>query len=92
MTQAELDAVLESLPHWEVEAGHLVRRMEFESFVEVLDYMRRCAPAIEALDHHPDWSNVYTHLTIRLQTHEASALTNLDAQLARELEALYASR
>ena len=44
--------------------------------------MTRTALAAEKLDHHPDWSNVYDRVEVRLNTHDAGGLTTLDFKLA----------
>jgi pterin-4a-carbinolamine dehydratase len=43
-----------------------------------------------ALDHHPDWRNVYDRVWIELWTHDASGLTQLDFELAARANALFA--
>ena len=46
----------------------------------------------EALDHHPEWENVYNRITVRLTTHSTSGLTELDAKLARKMDASIADQ
>ena len=41
--------------------------------------------AAEKLDHHPDWSNVYKTVEVKLNTHDAGGLTELDFELARRM-------
>ena len=49
--------------------------------------MTRVAVDAEALDHHPDWSNVYRRVTIRLSTHEAgNQVTERDLELAARID------
>jgi 4a-hydroxytetrahydrobiopterin dehydratase len=48
--------------------------------------MSRIAFECEALNHHPDWSNVYNVLNISLSTHSASGVTDLDFKLAEAIE------
>lgn len=48
--------------------------------------MTRAALAAEKLDHHPDWTNVYNTVSIRLNTHDAGGLTDLDFRLARKID------
>jgi 4a-hydroxytetrahydrobiopterin dehydratase len=47
--------------------------------------MARAALAAEKLDHHPEWSNVYKTVEVRLTTHDAGGLTSLDIDLARRM-------
>ena len=49
--------------------------------------MTRSALAAEKLAHHPDWSNVYKTVEVRLNTHDAGGLTDLDFKLAKKMDA-----
>jgi 4a-hydroxytetrahydrobiopterin dehydratase len=40
----------------------------------------------EAMDHHPQWSNVWNRVSIDLITHDIGALSNLDLELARRID------
>ena len=42
----------------------------------------------EALNHHPEWSNVYQRVVIDLSTHDAGGITKLDLEWARRAEHL----
>jgi 4a-hydroxytetrahydrobiopterin dehydratase len=44
--------------------------------------MNRIAFECEALNHHPEWTNIYNMLEIKLRTHDAGGVTELDFQLA----------
>ena len=52
-------------------------------FQSVMSLMADIAPEAEALNHHPEWSNVYNKLTVTLTTHDLRGLSTLDAALAR---------
>jgi 4a-hydroxytetrahydrobiopterin dehydratase len=41
------------------------------------------------MDHHPEWSNVYNSVTIRLNTHDANGITRMDIDLAQAIDRLY---
>ena len=41
---------------------------------------------IDALNHHPEWRNVYNRVEVRLATHDVETLTELDIQLAGVLD------
>ena len=41
---------------------------------------------IEALDHHPEWSNVYNRVSVDLVTHDAGGITMKDFALAALLD------
>lgn len=75
---------LAGLEGWTLEEGGaaIVRRFAFKSFSEAFGFMTRTALAAEKLDHHPEWSNVYNKVDVRLTTHDAGGLTALDFELA----------
>jgi 4a-hydroxytetrahydrobiopterin dehydratase len=61
------------------------RTFTFRNFSEAFAFMTRSALAAEKLDHHPDWSNVYKTVEVKLNTHDAGGLTALDFELARKM-------
>ena len=36
-------------------------------------------------DHHPEWFNVYSTVKVTLSTHDVGGVTNLDLDMAREM-------
>lgn len=58
----------------------------FRNFSEAFAFMTRTALAAEKLDHHPEWSNVYKTVEVKLNTHDAGGLTELDFELARRMD------
>ena len=85
-----LAAALEKLPGWEVREGKLVRTYRFRDFADAFAFMGACALRIHALDHHPEWSNVYSTVNVALVTHDAQGITARDAELAGVMEAIAA--
>lgn len=89
LTSDEIREALGSLPGWRHEADALVKTFEFGGFREAFSFMTRVAFEAEALDHHPDWANVYKRVTIRLNTHSAGGkVTSRDLELARKIQAI----
>ena len=84
-----LEAALEALPLWAAveRRDALVRRLRFKDFNAAFGFMTRVALAAEALDHHPEWSNVYDRVEVVLTTHSARGVTALDVKLARMIDA-----
>ena len=72
---------------WQLEDGGLAitRRFVFADFSTAFGFMARVALAAEKMDHHPEWSNVYNRVEIRLTTHEAGGLTDRDFRLAKKM-------
>jgi 4a-hydroxytetrahydrobiopterin dehydratase len=48
--------------------------------------MSRVALKAEKLDHHPNWSNVYNEVEVRLWTHDHDGLTEKDFELAEFMD------
>jgi 4a-hydroxytetrahydrobiopterin dehydratase len=72
------------LPGWHAVAGGkaIAKTFTFEDFNEAFGFMARVALVAETMDHHPEWSNVYKRVAVRLSTHDAGGLTALDLKLA----------
>ena len=82
-----LDAELGRLDGWaSVDGGAAIaRKFEFRNFSEAFAFMTRVALAAEKMDHHPDWSNVYKTVDVKLSTHDRGGVTELDIDLARKM-------
>jgi 4a-hydroxytetrahydrobiopterin dehydratase len=85
-TDAQIEEALESLPGWSQEGEAIVRTYEFTDFRAALDFMNRAAGPIEEMDHHPEWTNVYNRVDVRLNSHDVGGVTGRDIQLAKVLE------
>lgn len=81
-------ARLRALPEWTLRAGKLHREYAFSDFVAAFGFMTEVAHAAEALEHHPEWFNVWNRVTVDLNTHDAGGLTELDFTLAARMDAL----
>lgn len=86
MSDEEIDGQLQTLEGWEYRDDALHTALEFENFKEAFSVMVRIAFEAEALNHHPDWTNVYNELSITLSTHEVGGVTEKDFKLARSIE------
>jgi 4a-hydroxytetrahydrobiopterin dehydratase len=82
-----LATTLAGLRGWSGGSGGLLRTWRFPSFTAAMAFMHACTPRIDTLDHHPEWSNVYDKVSVRLATHDAgNRVTALDVQLATLLD------
>jgi len=81
-----IEAKLLQLPDWDYFDEALHSEFEFENFKDCFSAMSRIAFECEALDHHPDWSNVYNVLKISITTHDAGGVTAKDFQLAKAID------
>ncbi len=79
----------ERLPEWRPAEGRdaIVRSLKFRNFAEAFGFMAETALVAEKMDHHPEWSNVYSRVDILLATHDADGVTMKDVALARAIDA-----
>lgn len=87
LSAQEVEAALAGLEGWTLEDGGaaIARSFRFKNFNEAFGFMSRAALAAEKMDHHPEWSNVYDRVEVRLTTHSAGGLTALDLDLAKKM-------
>jgi len=80
---------LTALPGWSGDERALRRTFRFATFADAIAYLHACVPGIDALNHHPEWTNVYDRVSVVLRTHDAGdRVTAADLALARHLEAM----
>ena len=77
-----------SLPKWKLENGEMVRRREFPTFVDAMQFVNSVAELAEGAGHHPDIDIRYNTVRLALVTHDAGGLTERDFDLAAAIESL----
>jgi 4a-hydroxytetrahydrobiopterin dehydratase len=76
---------------WTHDNDTLSRSFQFADFRQAFAFMTEVAFAAEAANHHPEWSNVYNRVQIRLTTHDAgNTVTEKDHQLAAAIDRIFA--
>jgi 4a-hydroxytetrahydrobiopterin dehydratase len=88
LTDSQLASELSKLQGWKLESGKLHREYEFADFVTAFGFMTSAALVAQALDHHPEWANVWNKVRVDLTTHDAKGITGLDVKLAQSMEEL----
>jgi 4a-hydroxytetrahydrobiopterin dehydratase len=86
LNRDQISEALAELPGWDLRDGKLHRTFEFPDFRAAFAFMTSVALRAEAMDHHPEWRNVYGRVEVWLQTHSARGVTQLDLDLARAME------
>lgn len=86
LTSEEIQKKLLHFPEWEYYENAIHAEFEFDNFKDCFSAMSRIAFECEALNHHPEWTNVYNVLTISLSTHDANGVTSKDFELAKAIE------
>jgi 4a-hydroxytetrahydrobiopterin dehydratase len=88
LSEPELADALLALPGWTIASGKLHRTYRFADFSAAFGWMARVALFAEKHDHHPEWANVFSTVTVDLVSHDAGGITARDAALAREMDRL----
>lgn len=87
LSAEEIATACAGLPGWNFERDALAKPFTFGSFREAMSFMMRVAFEAEALNHHPEWTNVYNRVAIRLNTHDAGGkVTRKDVELAQRIQ------
>jgi 4a-hydroxytetrahydrobiopterin dehydratase len=90
LTKVERDDLLPPLGDagWgaDPETDSIRKVWKFKSFGQAWAFMSRVALMAEKADHHPDWTNRFNVVDIRLTTHAAGGLTRLDTDLAGRID------
>ena len=86
LSAEELAEALRSLPGWRAAGGKLHREYKFADFIHAFGFMATAAIAIEKMNHHPEWSNVYSTVVVDLTTHDSGGITENDVKLAKLLD------
>jgi 4a-hydroxytetrahydrobiopterin dehydratase len=77
---------------WKEIDNYLVKEFEFKNFVDAWAFMNKVALIAEKQKHHPEWTNVYNKVMIKLQTHdEGNIITEKDRKLAKSIDELNSS-
>ena len=85
----DIKLALGELPGWKYQREALAKTFEFGNFREALSFMVRAGFEAEAMNHHPEWSNVYNRVAIRLNTPDAGGMvTAKDVTLAQKIQAI----
>lgn len=84
----EVERRLRELGGWSLQNGKLHCDFQFRDFVEAFGFMSRVALLAESMNHHPEWSNVWSKVSIDLTTHDAGGISARDFELAGKINAL----
>ena len=74
---------------WTEIDGTLYKKFVFLDFVEAFAFMTKVAVVAEQQNHHPDWSNSFNTVEIRLCSHDrGNVITERDHRLAAAIDEL----
>jgi len=84
----DIDRALIDLEGWRRDGDAIVRDLRFPTFMDAIRFIDRVAIVAEEADHHPELTNVYWNVGVRLTTHDAGGVTGRDVALARAIDAV----
>ena len=85
LSERTIEERLDKFEGWDYVDGAIEASFKFKDFKEAFSMMTRIAFDCETHNHHPDWTNVYNSLKIRLNTHDAKGVTDKDFELAHTI-------
>ncbi len=88
LSDEQIGDALKELEGWALDNGKLSKEFKFANFIEAFGFMTSAAIEAEKMNHHPEWFNVYSKVSVQLVTHDAGGITELDLELARKMDAL----
>ena len=80
--------LVEELPDWRFEDGHIRRRYGVTGWKSALMVTNTIGHLAEVAFHHPDLMVSWGSVTVRLMTHSAGGITNKDFELAKMIESV----
>lgn len=88
LSTSEITAKLQERDGWSLAEDGLsiTRTFKFDTFASAFGFMAESAIWADKLDHHPEWFNVYSKVEVKLTTHSAKGLTDLDFELAARMD------
>ena len=86
LTEEEIKLKLSKVNDWKIENGKLHKLFKFKNFNEAISFIVGVSMICEKMNHHPEWSNVYGNVDVKLVTHKVAGITELDFQLAEKMD------
>jgi 4a-hydroxytetrahydrobiopterin dehydratase len=89
LSDTEISALLPNAKGWSVTNGKLHREFACKDFVTAFGNMTRVALVAEAMNHHPEWFNVWNKVIIDLNTHSVKGISDYDFTLAGKINEIF---
>jgi 4a-hydroxytetrahydrobiopterin dehydratase len=85
------DIPMNELEGWVISTDQLSiqKKFLFKDFEQAFAFMKNCYEPIEEMNHHPDWSNVYSTVIVTLNTHDSGGITQKDIKLAKVMDRVF---
>ncbi len=86
LSEKQVDLQLQELPGWELDGQSIIKTFEFNDFIEAISFMNQAAFYAEAMEHYPEWQNIYNIVKVRLTTDDTNGISSLDIRLAKRMQ------
>jgi len=88
LAEAEIKKRLADLPQWKKNGKSIQRVVDFQEYLEGIDFVHIIAEIAEELNHHPDIEIRHTRVSVNCSTHSCKGITHRDFELAHKIEDL----
>jgi 4a-hydroxytetrahydrobiopterin dehydratase len=72
--------------NWHVEDNKLCKEFIFPSFSSAIAFVNGVAKLSELKEHHPDITILYNKVLLKVNTHSAGGITDLDFDLVKDID------
>ncbi len=86
--EEEIETWMKRVPEWEAEESHLSRVVEYDEFMDAIDFVNGVAEVAEEAQHYPEISVCGPVVTLRLTSEDQGGVTSLDFELAGRIDNL----
>jgi 4a-hydroxytetrahydrobiopterin dehydratase len=90
MDQNQIDTNLSNLNGWKLDnlTNSIHKEFSFKSYLKNIAFVNAVAWIANKMNHHPDLEVSFNKCVVKITTHDKSGLSDLDFQLAHEIEKL----
>ncbi|WP_158729628.1 MULTISPECIES: 4a-hydroxytetrahydrobiopterin dehydratase [unclassified Flavobacterium] len=87
-TETTIQKELVALQDWNFIENALEKKYVFKNFNQAMGFIVQVGIIASSVNHHPDWSNSYNKVHLKLSTHDAGGVTIKDIELATAINAI----
>ncbi len=84
----EIEDLLKKIPEWDHEGKAITRVVEFDDYMDGIDFVNGIADVSEEANHHPEIDIRWGAVTLRLSSTDLGGLTDADFDLAKRFDNL----
>lgn len=85
-TEKTIQGELEQLNDWKFKNNYIQKEYKLKNFSDALAFIVQIGITAEKQNHHPEITNVYSKVSLRLTTHDRDGVTEKDIKLALAID------